>query len=202
VLQSRLISRVGGEKAIPVDVRIIAATNRDLRRMVHDKQFREDLWFRLNVFPITVPPLRYRKEDIPAFVRHFVVQKSRGLNIAVPPAIEPSAYERLMCYNWPGNVRELENIVERELICYREGELRFDCPFMEEISYETVQDEAELPGAPIILDKAISAHIKRTLEMTNGKIHGHGGAAELLGINPNTLRSRMRKLGMLKGRDK
>lgn len=203
VLQSRLISRVGGEKAIPVDVRVIIATNRDLKRMVAEGSFREDLWFRLCLFPITIPPLRERRSDIPALVRHFVGQKSRELGISVPSPVVPGAMERLTNYAWPGNVRELENLVERELICCCGGTLRFDG-----LAFEEKYREEPSPGEPLgevyplDLDEAMRVHFRRALKMTNGKIHGAGGAAELLGIHPNTLTARMQKLGMAYGRQK
>lgn len=200
VLQSKKISRVGGEKPIPVDVRIIAATNRNLKEMVSEGQFREDLWFRLNVFPITLPPLRQRKEVIPALIRHFVALKSKELSIAVPPAVAPGAYERLTNYNWPGNVRELENLVERELIWHRGGPLKFDSLLPDATEHSTVPfQEGPDITAPLNLDEAMSIHIGKVLKMARGKIHGPGGAAELLGINPNTLRGRMRHLGILHG---
>ncbi|HTG80479.1 MAG TPA: sigma 54-interacting transcriptional regulator [Geobacteraceae bacterium] len=202
VLQNREIERVGGDRPISVDIRVIAATHRNLESMVSENRFREDLWFRLNVFPIIVPPLRQRKEDVPALTRHFVELKSRELGIAIPPAIAPGALERLMNYNWPGNVRELENLVERELIQHRGGQLRFDSLLLGEKGRETQPFTEEKSGGPLNLDEAMSLHIDKVLGMTKGKIHGPGGAAVLLGINPNTLRGRMNKLGILYGRKK
>ncbi len=119
VLQSKEIERVGGATTIPIDVRIISATQRNLEDMVHQGSFREDLWFRLNVFPIMIPPLRQRKEDIPDLVHHFVIRKSKELKLNDVPMISSSGIDRLMSYLWPGNVRELENIVERALIQHR-----------------------------------------------------------------------------------
>ena len=113
VLQNRVIERFGGSKPIPVDIRVIAATHRNLENMVSENRFREDLWFRLNVFPIIIPPLRQRKEDVPALTRYFVTQKSMELGIATAPNIVPGALQRLMDYAWPGNVRELETAVVR-----------------------------------------------------------------------------------------
>ena len=202
VLQNREIERVGGDRPISVDIRVIAATHRNLESMVSENRFREDLWFRLNVFPIIVPPLRQRKEDVPALTRHFVELKSRELGIAIPPAIAPGALERLMNYNWPGNVRELENLVERELIQHRGGQLRFDSLLLGEKGRETQPFTEEKSGGPLNLDDAMSLHIDKVLGMTKGKIHGPGGAAVLLGINPNTLRGRMNKLGIIYGRKK
>ena len=116
VLQNHEIERVGGERSISLDIRIIAATHRNLSEMVADGRFREDLWFRLNVFPVEIPPLRERTEDIPALVRHFVRIKAKALKIKKIPAFAHGAIDRLMAYDWPGNIRELENAVERDLI--------------------------------------------------------------------------------------
>lgn len=200
VLQNREIERVGGERPIPVDIRVIAATHRNLESMVSENRFREDLWFRLNVFPIIVPPLRQRKDDVPSLARHFVEGKSRELGIATPPPIAPGALERLMNYDWPGNVRELENIVERELIRHRGGQLRFDSLLPTESRSDRPALAEEKDPALLNLDEAVSLYISKVLKMTKGKIHGPGGAAELLGINANTLRARMNKLGIKYGR--
>ncbi|MCP4751042.1 MAG: sigma-54-dependent Fis family transcriptional regulator, partial [Proteobacteria bacterium] len=196
VLQNKEIERVGGIKAIPVDIRIIAATHRNLREMVRTKEFREDLWFRLNVFPITIPPLRDRTADIPALLRHFLDVKSRELNLAAVPEITPGAIDRLMAYSWPGNVRELENVVERALILSRDGRLKFGNLGEEPVEKKTTQppdSSTELSS----LDETVKNHILKALTAAKGKIHGKGGAADLIGINPNTLRSKMRKLGIL-----
>lgn len=200
VLQNKEIERVGGETPIPVDIRVIAATHRNLENMISENRFREDLWFRLNVFPIIVPPLRQRKEDVPALTRHFVTQKSRELGIAIPPPIAPGALERLMNYGWPGNVRELENLVERELIRHRGGQLQFDSLLPDDKDVKTIPALESAVGVPLNLDEAMSLHIGKILKLTKGKVHGPGGAAELLGINPNTLRARMNKLGIKYGR--
>lgn len=200
VLQHREIERVGGDKTIPVDVRVIAATHRNMENMVSENSFREDLWFRLNVFPIVIPPLRQRKDDVPALTRHFVGQKSMELGIAIPPAIAPGALDRLISYSWPGNVRELENIVERELIRHRKGYLRFDYLLPREGKGETETFSGDVGGGSLNLDEAMAVHVSKVLKLTKGKVHGPGGAAELLGINPNTLRGRMNKLGILFGR--
>ena len=199
VLQYKEVERVGGSNPISVDIRLIAATNRDLQEMVKAKQFREDLWFRLNVFPIRIPPLRERKEDIPALVRHFVERKSKDLKLPVPPSLAPGAIDRLMAYPWPGNVRELENLIERALILSKGGSLNFD-----DLAGAGSDDRPfrylERQEAPLKLDDLVSAHIRRVLEMTNGKVHGKGGAAELLGINPSTLRNRMNQMGIPYGK--
>ncbi|MCB0636245.1 MAG: sigma 54-interacting transcriptional regulator [Lewinella sp.] len=197
VLQHKEIERVGGATTIPLNIRIIAATNRNLPDMVKGRSFREDLWFRLNVFPIWIPPLRERKSDIPALLQHFVHQKSKELKLASLPAISPGAIDVLMDYHWPGNVRELQNIVERALILNPQGPLSFD---------RIVQPSREknMPASPRPttdkLDEVIARHIKQVLSKTGGKIHGPDGAAALLGVNASTLRNRMNKLGIVYGR--
>jgi transcriptional regulator with GAF, ATPase, and Fis domain len=195
VLQHREIERVGGADRIPVNIRIIAATNQDLPAMVRAGRFREDLWFRLNVFPITVPPLRERSCDIPELVNHFIERKARELKLGSTPRLAPGAIENLMGYHWPGNVRELENLVERAMILHRGGPLSFDDLSVSPIKKTTAtaegSDESELR-----LDAVIASHIRRVLGMTGGRIHGTGGAGDLLGVNPNTLRSKMSKLGI------
>jgi len=199
VLQHKEIERVGGTETIPVDVRIITATNRNLEKMIRTGDFREDLWYRLNIFPIIIPPLRQRTEDIPALVYHFVEKKARELKIRTLPKVSESGIERLKGHLWPGNVRELENIIERELIRKRGREegglLSFEYidPYVEE-ELMIGKNEAGSPFSS--LDDAISKHIRDALSLTHGKIHGEEGAARLLKINPNTLRSKMRKLGI------
>jgi transcriptional regulator with GAF, ATPase, and Fis domain len=199
VLQYKEIERVGGSSPIPVDIRLIAATNRNLEEMVKAKQFREDLWFRLNVFPIRIPPLRERKEDIPALFHHFMERKSRELKLPSFPALAGGVIDRLMAYRWPGNVRELENVIERALILGKGAPIAFDDligekPAESQSIYSGTQDRK------LKLDEAMSQHICRVLEMTKGKVHGKGGAAEVLGINPSTLRNRMNQLGIPYGR--
>ncbi|HOD29133.1 MAG TPA: sigma 54-interacting transcriptional regulator [Syntrophales bacterium] len=207
VLQEREIERVGGTYPIKVDVRVIAATNRQLEDLISTHRFREDLWFRLNVFPIRIPPLRERKPDIPHLVLHFIMKKSRELNLAVNPVLAPGAMEKLMAYDWPGNVRELENIVERALIRMRTGHTYRPLAF-DEFPMKTPPAgpaEEEPPGAPKeaprSLDDAMRWHIQEMLDRTGGRVQGPGGAAERLGIKPNTLRNRMRRLGIPFGRN-
>ncbi|MHC1727834.1 MAG: sigma-54 interaction domain-containing protein [Syntrophobacteraceae bacterium] len=199
VLQHKEIERVGGTKTIPVDVRIIAATHRNMEELVESGAFREDLWFRLNVFPIMIPPLRHRKEDIPALVHHFIQRKARDLKIYPPPTVSAEEVERLKAYHWPGNVRELENLMERELIHNRgkekQGRLIFE-HFDGRGKTERFRSVYETSQEMLNLEEAMAAHVRQALEMTSGKICGAGGAAQLLEINPNTLRSRMRKLGI------
>jgi transcriptional regulator with GAF, ATPase, and Fis domain len=195
VLQHREIERVGGTDRILVDIRIIAATNQDLSVLVQEGRFREDLYFRLNVFPITVPPLRERTSDIPALVQHLMERKARELKLGHTPELAPGAIDVLMAYSWPGNVRELENVIERAMIVHHDEPLRFDDLDVSSSDRPPVVD----PGSgkqPLDLDAVNKMHIKRVLDMTGGKIHGPRGAGELLNVNPNTLRYKMRKLGI------
>ena len=205
VLQNLEIERVGGTETIPVDIRVIAATNVNLEEMVERKEFREDLWFRLNVFPVSIPPLRERKEDILALTQYFVERKSQELKLKRVPILADRAIELLEEYSWPGNVRELENVVERALILTKGGLLEFDRLVeshqpkgMAEAGITLSSREEE----SFILDDVLRNHIERVLGLCGSKIHGSGGAAELMGINPNTLRNRMDKLGISYGRNK
>jgi len=200
VLQDNEIERVGGTETLKVDVRVITATNRNMEDMIKSRQFREDLWFRLNVFPITIPPLRRRKSDIPELVNHFIHRKTKEFNLTRHPVLAPGAMEKLQAYNWPGNVRELENIVERALIRYQAGKRNESLRF-EELSTAELDDiEPQRPSAPaerpLTLDDAMRVHIERILHMTGGKIQGKDGAAAVLGVHSSTLRSRMKKMGI------
>jgi len=201
VLQNGEIERVGGTETLAVDIRVIAATHRDIKYMVEQGVFREDLYFRLNVFPIHVPSLRQRRQDIPAFVDYFVKRKSKLLKLGNPPKILPQLIDTLVDYPWPGNVRELENVIERALII-NEGDV-LAIPDLIAIN----KTDSNKPAAPIAthqspehslvsLEEMTKNHIRKALKLCNGKIHGKQGAAALLKINPNTLRSRMRKLGL------
>lgn len=200
VLHNREIERVGGSETIPVDIRIIAATHRNLEEMVRAGKFREDLWFRLNIFPVMIPPLRHRQGDIPALIHHFIEKKAKELKIHTPPPLSSEVLERLKDYHWPGNVRELENLVERELIRSRGPSgnrfLTFE-HFQWPKSSEAAESIPEGNSPLLTLDEAMSRHIRLALEQTGGKIYGPDGAATLLEINPNTLRSRMKKLGII-----
>ncbi len=199
VLQSKEIERVGGSGPIAVDVRIISATHRHLEDMVNSGQFREDLWFRLNVFPITIPPLRQRQQDLPALVDHFIKRKSMELKYQSFPTVAPGAIDKLKSYHWPGNVRELENVVERALIQNRGLEngnpLIFDHFALQENNVETLIPLSSKQYLPT-LNEMNSMYIQKILTLTKGKIRGADGAAERLGINPSTLRSRIKKLGI------
>lgn len=200
VVQNKEIERVGGAMPISVDIRIIAATHRNLESMVSSNQFREDLWFRLNVFPIIIPPLRQRKSDIPALVRHFIERKSREIGFKNPPLLAGGSIDRLMAYNWPGNVRELENVIERALVLSRDGILTFDHLALSRLNAKESKSSDRKGFKP--LGEVMAGHIQKALSLTRGRINGPDGAARLLGINPSTLRNRMKKMGISCGRRK
>lgn len=195
VLQEKRFERIGGYKTIKVDVRVIAATHRNLEKMVLEGTFREDLWYRLNVFPIRIPPLRLRREDIPDLVKYFVRHKAQEMNLLHVPEIDVQEITRLQEYNWPGNVRELQNIVERALLVSKGKSLHF--PILTGIHGQEEQSkEKSLNTENVSLDAIISQHIRSVLNRVGGKIDGPGGAAEILQLNPSTLRFRMKKLGI------
>lgn len=203
VLQHHEVERVGGNEPIPIDVRIISATHRNLEAMVQAGTFREDLWFRLNVFPINIPPLRQRTEDIPALVSHFIDKKSNELNIWDPPALAPGSMEGLQDLTWPGNVRELENLVERALIQSQVGGEDRVLRFRNLPTGQAMREKTQHPEKPATihpLNHVIADYIRHVLDRAEGKVEGVGGAADLLGIHPSTLRARMRKLGISFGR--
>jgi transcriptional regulator with GAF, ATPase, and Fis domain len=202
VLQEKEIERVGGVETIRVDIRVIAATHRDLEQMLAAGAFREDLYFRLRVFPIAIPPLRHRREDLPTLVHHFIRKKAMEMKLAVIPALAPGALDRLMRYTWPGNARELENAVERELIVSRKGPLHFhNIPpeFIDKKSPSAHAPEAAMDG-PMELDRVMAGHIQKVLRICNGRVEGEKGAARILDIHPSTLRKRMKKMGLAFGR--
>jgi transcriptional regulator with GAF, ATPase, and Fis domain len=182
-------------------VRVIAASNRNLQEEVRQGRFREDLFYRLNVFPLNVPPLRDRREDIPALVARFLAKSARKLGKTFE-GVAPAFLERAMAYDWPGNVRELENVVERAAILSRSTLL--DSP--EPLATAPVRAAATAPAvtqataaARTLLDVE-REHIRLALERTQWVIQGERGAALALGVNPSTLRGRMRKLGIHKSR--
>jgi hydrogenase-4 transcriptional activator len=213
VLQDGYIERVGGQQPLRVDVRIVAATHRDLAAMVKNGTFREDLWYRINVFPILLPRLRERIEDIPALARHFAQRAAHRFGLTF---VEPASSDLhlLVNYHWPGNIRELGAVIDRAAILGN-GE-RLDValalggsgasnpsvppPAAGPTLYEVIPEStrsvvASPPPATIVtLNAAMKNHIERALVATRGRIEGRGGAADLLGINPHTLRARMRKL--------
>lgn len=186
VIQEGEFERVGGTKTIAVGVRIIAATNRNLKDEVDKGNFREDLWYRLNVFPITVPSLKQRPEDIPLLVEHFVQTFARefGKRIDSVPA---RTLQSLQAHSWPGNVRELANVIERAVI-NTEGDVLHLADQFEHAKPETA------PAITKTLDEVEREHILNTLENTGWRIDGPHGAAKVLGLNPSTLRTRMGKL--------
>jgi len=207
VLQEKEIERVGGTDVIRVDIRVIAATHRDLEDMVQQGRLRDDLYFRLRVFPIEIPPLRERKGDIPSLVQHFIQKKTREMGLTRSPGLAPGALDRLMAYAWPGNVRELENTVERGLILSKGAPLVFrdlhsllKPRFPKRGQAEIQQSEGIHPEEILALDDMVANHIRRALDVTAGRVGGKGGAADRLKINPSTLRKRMRKLGIPFGR--
>ena len=186
VLQEREIERLGSPKRIPVDVRVIAATNRDLARAVAEGRFREDLYYRLNVFPITVPPLRARREDLPLLVWAFVEEFSKAMGKPIE-AVSKSSLRALHAYEWPGNVRELRNVIERAMILASGPTLRIEPPGA---------GATPVARGLVTLAEVERDHIRRVLESTGGRIRGAGGAAAFLGLKPTTLESRMARLGL------
>jgi len=194
VLQEREFERVGGAQTLRVDVRIIAATNRDLQSQVAASTFRSDLYFRLNVFPISVPPLRERREDIPRLVERLAATAARKMGRPFT-SVSPAFLERARSYGWPGNIRELENLVERALIMSNDGTLE-----AQHLSFEldTGNGRAVPPPTRATLEDVERAHIRSILAQSGWRIEGERGAAALLGLNPSTLRGRMRKLGIRK----
>jgi transcriptional regulator with GAF, ATPase, and Fis domain len=186
VLQSGEFERVGSTRTLSVDVRVIAATNRNLAKAVSSGQFREDLYYRLNVFPIVVPPLRERPEDIALLVWTFVKEFSESMGKLIE-RIDENSMIQLQTYHWPGNIRELRNVIERAMILARTTTLR--------VMLDHTPLPAQLPAPdPVTLQQSQRAYILQVLEQTGWRIRGSGGAAELLGIKPTTLESRMQKL--------
>jgi PAS domain S-box-containing protein len=191
VVQEGEFERLGSSQPLKVDVRIIAATNRDLEEEVKKGRFREDLWYRLNVFPITVPPLRQRQEDIPLLVQSFVHRFNRKLGKEITK-IPPQFLEALRQYPWPGNVRELENVIERAIIDTKG-------PVLHPVEKIGASFPSEAPASPNKSLEAVErAHILQVLEEVSWKITGKDGAAARLELNPSTLRSRMRKLSIVR----
>ena len=199
VLQNQKVDRIGGARPIEVDVRFIAATHRDLMELLRKGSFREDLFFRINVFPIIVPPLRHRMQDIPALVAHLIKKKVVDMKLHKAPKLEVNALESLLNHKWPGNVRELENLVERALILRPKGPVSFD-GLLQNASSTDKQEFHDKDAAFYSLDDINRKHIERALLHSQGRINGPQGAAELLRIKPNTLRRRMDKLGIPYGR--
>ena len=191
VLQEKQLERVGGAHPIKVDVRVIAATNRNLEEMVQEGKFRADLFYRLNVFPIKVPPLRERASDIPLLARHFLEIYARKLGKPLT-AIAPLSLERLQRYEWPGNVRELQNVIERAVILANGPVLEIDEPRLSSTR------GGPAPPAAGTLEDMSRQHIQTVLAQCRGKVEGLKGAAAVLGLKPSTLRYRMKQLGISK----
>lgn len=204
VLQEKRYERVGDDRTRRADVRVLAATNRDLKQAVAAGKFREDLYYRLNVFPIQVPPLRERMDDIPLLAKHFVELSARDLKCA-KPRLTRAGITRLQNYDWLGNIRELRNVIERAVILARGGALEFDLPsgtpppatpprmtpLSGPESETTILTEAEI-------ERIERDNLVRALEKTGWKIKGPNGVAELLGVKPTTLLARMNKWGLKK----
>lgn len=203
VLQDGFVERVGGSKSIRVDVRVVAATHRDLAGMVQQGGFREDLWYRIAVFPILLPPLRDRTEDIPALATHFALRAATRFSLA---PVEPTEadFELLRDYNWPGNIRELGAVIDRAAILGNGASLELAAalgiatpraslgPLA--ASRQVNSQNIHTPPKVVPLNDAMRAHIEAALQATHGRVEGPRGTAKLLGINPHTLRARMRKL--------
>jgi transcriptional regulator with GAF, ATPase, and Fis domain len=192
VLDAGEFNRVGASRPRRVDVRVIAATNRHLETEVAEGRLREDLFYRIHVYPITVPPLRDRLEDIPALVHHFVRRLAARLGKAIDSVPGPTM-RRLAGYTWPGNIRELENVLERSVILSSGSVLSLPPGFEASRPHDTNRSPAD-PHVP--LDVLEREHIENVLESTEWKIEGDDGAAARLGLKPSTLRSRMRKHGI------
>jgi transcriptional regulator with GAF, ATPase, and Fis domain len=201
ILQDGTFERVGGERQLHVDIRIVAATHRDLSAMIGDGRFRHDLWYRLAVFPIRLPPLRDRLADIPALAAHFSLRAAKRLGM---PPLAPTAEDinLLVSYPWPGNVRELAAVIERAAILGGGHHLdvaralghRPPSSSLQPSEEKNTGSPAEITMPFLPLGVAMARHIEAALIRTRGRIEGPSGAAALLGINPHTLRARMRKL--------
>jgi formate hydrogenlyase transcriptional activator len=185
VLQEGEFERLGSPKTIRVDVRVIAATSRNLQNAVREGKFREDLFYRLNVFPMTIPPLRERREDIPPLVWHFVNDLGQRMGRSIE-SVHAATMEAFKGYYWPGNVRELRNVIERSLITSTNTVFRAELPIVETAADTLTQTS----------DGVERSHILHILDMTAWRIRGEGGAAQILGLKPTTLESRMQKLGI------
>ena len=198
VVQEGQFERVGSSKSIHVNVRIIAATNHQLEKEVADGRFRADLYYRLNVFPITVPPLRKRRDDIPLLVDFFVPRIASRMGKHVDQ-IPPGVLEILKNYEWPGNIRELRNVLERAVIATPDRVLRL-AESLKVIKGEQRRGSGSDPEKLESLDNVSRRHIVQVLKTVNWRVEGPQGAAEILGLKPSTLRSRMRRLGIKRQR--
>jgi formate hydrogenlyase transcriptional activator len=195
VLQEREFERLGSSRTLKSDARLIAATNRDLEAMVNEQKFRSDLYYRLNVFPVRVPALRERPEDVPLLVRHFVQQFSRRMNKSID-TIPSETMTTLMQYHWPGNIRELQNVIERAVILSTGPVLKVPTDELRPRTDAPLVSNHGNGNLQAALDDAERQGILATLEKTNWKVAGPNGAAALLGMHRSTLQSRMQKLGI------
>jgi transcriptional regulator with GAF, ATPase, and Fis domain len=194
VLQEHEFDRVGGTAPIKVDVRVLAATNRDLLKAVRERTFREDLYYRLSVFPLQMPPLRDRKEDIPPLALFLVNKFAARIGKRID-GIDQETMRRLIGYPWPGNVRELENVIERAVILAAGATLDIG-PDLLPVKVEPLACGDQIPEQPATLEATEREHIRNVLGQTGWIVEGPRGAAKILGLHPNTLRSRMKKLGI------
>jgi formate hydrogenlyase transcriptional activator len=201
VLQEREFERLGSSRTLRTDARLIAATNRDLEAMVSEQKFRSDLFFRLNVFPVHVPPLRERQGDIPLLIRHFTQQFSRRMKKAIE-TIPSVAMDALCRYHWPGNIRELQNVIERAVIVSTGSALTVDVADLTFPKTGHVIEKATSPKLPTngtlhdVLEQSERQQILKALEQSNWVVAGLNGAAAHLGMKRSTLQQRIRKLGI------
>jgi formate hydrogenlyase transcriptional activator len=193
VLQDRQVQRLGSTRAVGVDVRVVAATNQDLESAIGNRQFRQDLFYRLSVFPIRIPPLRERREDIPVLAGYFALHFSAKLRKNID-TLTPAALRRLQSYEWPGNVRELQNIIERAVILTRGSTIDVDAVRIVSESHPPVSASARTDV--LTLAQAERLSILAALEASHWRVSGVGGAAELLALRPTTLHAKMKKLGI------
>ena len=205
VLQEREFERAGGSSTIRANVRVIAATNRDLGKAIAEGKFRQDLFYRLNVFPVKVPPLREREGDLPLLVSYLVGRLAARIGRRIA-RVSNETMERLAQYDWPGNVRELENVIERAVILSSGPELEIGSDVLRVVGSEAAAQAAPAFGAAATvpggsLDDVERRHIVETLRATGWRVEGPDGTARRLGVNPSTLRSRMKKLGISRSRD-
>jgi formate hydrogenlyase transcriptional activator len=202
VLQEQEFERLGSTRTVRVDVRVVAATNRNLQQMAEEGTFRSDLYYRLSVFPLLMPPLRERSDDIPRLARFFAVKFARRMNKTVD-SISEEAMRILSSYHWPGNIRELQNVIERAVILCQGSELQVDSVLRESMSRrsdEQLRAAANDPDGTVFskdeIDRLERRNILAALEKTSWKIYGPGGAAEMLGVKPTTLAARVTRMGL------
>ena len=195
VLQEGELERVGEERTRRVNVRVVAATNRDLRAEAEAGRFRQDLFYRLSVFPVEIPPLRKRKEDIPLLADHFLASSARKVGRPKPP-LTLATVQRLQAYDWPGNVRELQHLLERALITSTANRLQVELPMPAVTTVDKIAEESSAVRTDAEMRRLEADNIRAALKLAGGKISGPGGAAELLGLKPTTLASRIKALGI------